>query len=120
MRKIPRFKVIAAEYREKIQTGELSPGDYLPSVRDAMRDYEVNKNTILAAYRVLKEEGLIETRAGDGTRVYDPKRPVEISFPADLIAQIDVRAKEDGMRRSEWLTTALETLVRDRRHATRD
>jgi DNA-binding GntR family transcriptional regulator len=107
MRKVAKYQAIAAEYRQKIHGGELQPGDMLPSLNEGMEKYGVTKVTVIAAYKVLKGEGLIESHAGQGTRVFDPNRPIDIPVPADLVAQIDVRARREGMRRSEWIKSAL-------------
>lgn len=47
----------------------LQPGDYLPSTNQLAQLLSLNKNTILGAYTQLKDEGLLETGKGIGTRV---------------------------------------------------
>lgn len=59
-----------------IASGQLQPGDCLPSVRALARQLSVNMHTVRSAYRKLENRGLVETRQGAGTRIlpYDPQR----------------------------------------------
>jgi DNA-binding LacI/PurR family transcriptional regulator len=52
-----------------IASGQLQPGDVLPSVRQVARHFHININTVRSAYQKLEVEGLVETRQGLGTRV---------------------------------------------------
>ncbi|MBB1258307.1 GntR family transcriptional regulator [Streptomyces alkaliterrae] len=63
---------IAAHYRKKIQTGELSPGDTLPSLREVCAQFGVAQTTANRAYKKLKLEGLTLAKAGVGTVVAGP------------------------------------------------
>ncbi|WP_067179452.1 TetR/AcrR family transcriptional regulator C-terminal domain-containing protein [Microtetraspora niveoalba] len=60
---------IAAELRRRIQTGELAPGDKVPSTRAVARDFKVAPATAARALAVLKEEGLAEARPRSATVV---------------------------------------------------
>ncbi len=58
---------IKRQIRMMAETGETSAGQALPSVRDMAKTLHVNRNTILAAYRELVAEGILETVVGSGT-----------------------------------------------------
>lgn len=60
---------IAQAIRDQVARGELVAGDALPTVRELARQLKVNPNTILRAYSLLRQEGLLEARAKQGTRV---------------------------------------------------
>ncbi len=60
---------IAAGVEEAISTGELAPGDALPPVRELAARLGVNANTAAAAYRLLRDRGVVETAGRRGTRV---------------------------------------------------
>ncbi|MEF2146882.1 GntR family transcriptional regulator [Luteimonas sp. FXH3W] len=47
-------------------SGELKPGDALPSVRQVASDYQVNPITVSRSYQELVQEGLVEKRRGIG------------------------------------------------------
>ncbi|GAA1737461.1 GntR family transcriptional regulator [Brachybacterium phenoliresistens] len=52
-----------------IGSGQLAPGEPLPSVRQLAKDLAVAPGTVAKAYRSLEQEGLLTTRIGGGTRV---------------------------------------------------
>ncbi|WP_435187022.1 GntR family transcriptional regulator [Streptomyces sp. bgisy126] len=67
------YEDIAAEYRKKIESGELSPGDMLPSVKALAREFGgVADTTVIRALRMLKLEGLTLPKPGVGTVVAGP------------------------------------------------
>lgn len=49
--------------------GELEPGQLLPPMRELAAELSVNPNTVAAAYRTLRERGVIETAGRRGSRV---------------------------------------------------
>lgn len=49
--------------------GELRPGEPLPPMRELAQRLGVNPNTVAAAYRTLRERGVIETAGRRGSRV---------------------------------------------------
>lgn len=52
-----------------VVTGELRPGDRLPSERTLASAVSVSRGTVVAAYAVLAERGSVERRQGSGTRI---------------------------------------------------
>ncbi len=60
---------IAESVRALIDRGTLTPGDILPPVRSLAEQLGVNRNTVVAAYRLLNQAGAVETRGRGGTRV---------------------------------------------------
>ncbi|MBN9214248.1 MAG: transcriptional regulator PtsJ [Microbacterium sp. SCN 70-200] len=62
---------IADSVRQLVERGTLSPGAALPPVRALADDLGVNRNTVVAAYRLLTQAGVVEARGRAGTRVTD-------------------------------------------------
>lgn len=60
---------IAASVERGVGSGELAPGQLLPPMRELAARLEVNPNTVAAAYRTLRERGVIETDGRRGSRV---------------------------------------------------
>lgn len=54
---------------EQINSGDLSPGDKLPTYAQLAEQYQVSVSTAQAALRILKERGLVEGHQGKGTFV---------------------------------------------------
>jgi DNA-binding transcriptional regulator YhcF (GntR family) len=67
----------AASLREQLGTqltlgvisGDLKPGEKLPSVRELARRYKIHSNTVSAAYRDVEGRGWLEVRKGSGVYV---------------------------------------------------
>jgi GntR family transcriptional regulator len=68
----PVYLQIIEEVKQAVATGELKPGDQLPTVRHLAADQRVNFNTVARAYRLLDEEGIISTQHGRGTYILSP------------------------------------------------
>ena len=68
---LPPSERIAAEIRHQIETGELQPGDQLPTVAALAERYQVSTATVAKALGKLRDEGLIVSRHGWGTHVSD-------------------------------------------------
>ncbi|MFG3549071.1 aminotransferase class I/II-fold pyridoxal phosphate-dependent enzyme [Streptomyces sp. NPDC047725] len=60
---------ISADIERAVGAGELEPGQALPPMRELAERLGVNPNTVAAAYRTLRERGVIETAGRRGSRV---------------------------------------------------
>ncbi|MFJ8543780.1 aminotransferase class I/II-fold pyridoxal phosphate-dependent enzyme [Streptomyces sp. NPDC093586] len=60
---------ISASVERAVSAGELEPGQSLPPMRELAEQLGVNPNTVAAAYRTLRERGVIETAGRRGSRV---------------------------------------------------
>lgn len=60
---------IARQIAEKVRSGELTPGDQLPTVRELAIDLRINFSTVARAYKLLDEQRLISTQRGRGTYI---------------------------------------------------
>lgn len=60
---------IATQLRMAVLSGELRPGERLPSVRALARRFGLHHNTVSAAYRRLEQEGWVAARRGSGVYV---------------------------------------------------
>lgn len=66
-RPVPPYQQLAAIIREQVRTGELAPGQRLPSVMKLAGQYGVAQITVQKALNLLKAEGLVVGVAGYGT-----------------------------------------------------
>lgn len=61
---VPIYQQILRHVKLGIAGGTMAPGDALPSRRVVSALLGVNPNTVQKAYRLLEEEGLIQSRSG--------------------------------------------------------
>ena len=69
MDKTPLYQQIAESIRQEILYGDVGPGDRLPSVREMATRWRCTPGTVQRAYRELARQGLVVSRAGQGTHV---------------------------------------------------
>src|SRR5215469_14156242 len=140
----PMFVQLSEALANDIRTGRLKPGDPLPGTRALATVLRVHRNTIIAGYKELMAQGLVEARRGGGTFVSGkalstfedldgsppasreptyplppPLRPVPLIFPPDpRTALILYRAAPDVR---QFPTAALARAFRNalRRHGRR-
>lgn len=88
-----------------IGTGELAPGEGIPTVRQMAEDLGINAMTVNKCYAILKNEGFIEIDRRHGAKV-SPTAALKRDFKEKaenelelLIAEATVR----GLKKSEFL-----------------
>jgi DNA-binding transcriptional regulator YhcF (GntR family) len=91
---LPLRDQIVTTIRRAIATDELSVGDPLPPAAELGDALDVDRNTVLAAYRQLRADGVLEFRRGRGVRVARAVRP-EPAVLAAVRKLIDVGRKHD-------------------------
>jgi GntR family transcriptional regulator len=72
---VPPWEQLAGILRGRIESGELAPGDRIPSVISLAQEYELAAGTVRKALAQLQREGLIESRVGWGTFVTERRPP---------------------------------------------
>ena len=78
---------VAAEIRRAIAEGEATLGERLPLAKDMAAVLGVNKNTVLRALHILREEGLLEFQRGRGITVAGtPERGAVMTRARELVA----------------------------------
>ena len=65
----PLYLEIAESIRRLIASGELGPGDQLPTIREQAERLGCTAGTVSRAYAALAKEGLVVGRRGAGTKV---------------------------------------------------
>ena len=73
----PVYQQIMALIRGGILTGELSPGQKIPSVRDLAAQAQVNPNSVHRALTELEREGLLVSGGTSGRRVTEEEAILE-------------------------------------------
>jgi GntR family transcriptional regulator len=96
---------VAAHFRALIKSGELAPGDSLPSVTEIRDQFGVASKTVSRALAVLKSEGLVTSRGSLGTVV--EKSPIVITG-TDRLA----RMEKNGLRYAPGETSSGHRVMR--------
>lgn len=65
----PIYEQINSQIRQAIMSGELRPGELLPSMRALAKSLHISVITAQHAYEELQRDGFIETVSGKGTFV---------------------------------------------------
>ncbi|MFJ1747560.1 GntR family transcriptional regulator [Streptomyces sp. NPDC088116] len=66
---VAAYRAVADDLRRRIEQGEFTPGDLLPSRAELARSYGVGMNVAAAATRALAAEGLVKGQVGLGVSV---------------------------------------------------
>jgi DNA-binding GntR family transcriptional regulator len=69
----PKWERLADHIRQQIQSGELKPGDKLPSTAQLKAEHGVSDSVIRYAMHALRAEGLVESVQGLGVFVAERK-----------------------------------------------
>ena len=86
----PIYEQIYTQIKNCILSGELSPGDALPSIRTLAKDLRISVITTKRAYDELEADGFLYTVAGKGCFVAEKN--------LDLVREQQQRELEDHLR----------------------
>ena len=88
--KIVRLKLseqVLERLREMIRSGELSPGDYMPSERALMERFSVGRPAVREALQALHTQGLITISHGERSKVNELSANLVLD-QSDMVANI--------------------------------
>jgi GntR family transcriptional regulator len=89
---------VAGQIRRAIAEGEVVEGERLPPAVDLAAVLGVNKNTVIRALHLLRDEGLLDFTRGRGVRVVGtPQRGAVLTRIEELLEF----ARSQGYRRDE-------------------
>lgn len=66
---VPIYQQIVHQVKHLVASGDLSPGQQMPTLRQLAQQLRVNVNTVAHAYEILDKDGVISTQQGRGTFV---------------------------------------------------
>ena len=93
---LPIYLQIVRYVERGVAAGTIADGEELPSRRVLSAQLGVNPNTVQKAYRLLEEEGLIQSHAG--TKSYMVLSPERVeALRSELLAQ-DIRETVSGLK----------------------
>jgi DNA-binding transcriptional regulator YhcF (GntR family) len=109
---VPLYRQLVTQVVLAILSGDLKPGDRLPSTRELARRFAIHPNTISAGYRELEREGWTETRHGSGVyvrghakREATPEQVLDVAIANFFRAarELDLPAEIVRTRVAQWL-----------------
>ena len=92
---------VAAEIRKAIANGEVRSGERLPPAVDLAAVLGVNRNTVLRALRILRDEGTVDFTRGRGVRVTGTQEGSALMLKANELVDF---ARRQGCRREELIS----------------
>jgi DNA-binding transcriptional regulator YhcF (GntR family) len=109
---VPLYRQLVTQVILAILSGDLRPGDRLPSTRELARRFAIHPNTISAGYRQLEREGWTALRRGSGVYVRRNTEPpstpqqildVHIAGFFRAVRELQLPAAEVRARVAQWL-----------------
>lgn len=104
---IPIYYQLMEQIKKTIITGEIKPGDPIPSVRDLASSLKINPLTVQRAYQELKREGTIEVQRGVGYHITDKvKQATSDEKQKIILEKIDACVTESlriGLTKTEFI-----------------
>lgn len=79
----PMYRQIAEDLRAQIESGQLRPGQQLPTEIELRERYGASRNTVRDAIKLLTTLALVETRPGQGTFVINKIDPFVTTLTED-------------------------------------
>jgi GntR family transcriptional repressor for pyruvate dehydrogenase complex len=78
---------VHSRLRAQILSGDLAPGDAVPSERALSEELGVNRHAVREALKRLQQAGLVQITQGGATRVLDWRTSAGLEVLLDLVAQ---------------------------------
>ena len=103
------YEQLIDNIRKLILSGEIGPGEKLPSVRSLAKELCINPNTIQKAYNELERQGVILTLPGRGSVVLAETgdlRKQQLARIEEMLTGIAREAVSTGITGEEFLSLA--------------
>ena len=97
----PIYEQITSQMKQMIMSGELRPGDALPSMRLLAKELRISVITTKRAYEDLERDGFICTQVGKGSYVADTNQDIvreeQLKAIEEYLEQAVEKAKVSGI-----------------------
>ncbi|BFL47730.1 GntR family transcriptional regulator [Lactonifactor longoviformis] len=101
----PIYEQITSQIKQMIMSGELRPGDALPSMRLLAKELRISVITTKRAYEDLERDGFICTQVGKGSYVADTNQDIvreeQLKAIEEYLEQAVEKAKVSGISYDE-------------------
>ena len=103
---IPIYEQVIFGIKKAIISGQLKPGDQMPSVREISKELRISPITIQKAISQLARDNLLETRVGIGTVVSEfviASQEKKMAILGEDLNRMIVEAKSLGISAKEFI-----------------
>jgi len=84
----PIFTQLMEQVKQAVLSGEVVPGEALPSIRQLANDLDINNKTVAKAYRLLERDSVIQSKGYRGTFVHpDAKDNCKVNLGTWVISK---------------------------------
>ena len=105
---IPIYSQISGELKNRVISGQIKPGDKLPSVREIAEEFSVNPNTVQRVFMELEKDGFTYSERGVGTFLKEDGNMV-----AQLQQQEASKIRTRFISEAKKLGLSLEEILKD-------
>ncbi len=77
---LPVYKQLLKQFETKIKSGELCPGEMVPSMNELSEELGISRETVKKVYSILRDRGYLEPHQGKGFYVKAPDASQKISI----------------------------------------
>jgi GntR family transcriptional regulator/MocR family aminotransferase len=91
-KKTPMYRQLYDWFRDAIVSGQLSPGERVPSTRALAAELKISRLPVLSAFEQLHAEGYLETLVGSGSMV-SQSVPDDATRPTTTARKVSARQK---------------------------
>ena len=102
----PIYEQVCEKFKVLILKGVLAPDEQIPSVRNLAMELSINPNTIQKAYRILEDEGLIQSHSGAKSYVSvspEQREKIREQLLCDNVRQLVQALRQSGVEKPEAL-----------------
>ena len=92
------YRQIVEQIKYKVASGELSPGQRLPSIRELAKQLKINPRTVVKSYEELRAAGLAVMRQGQGVFITENQAQASAKTRQKAIADLTRRLFAEAMR----------------------
>ena len=103
---IPIYEQVVFGIKKAIISGQLKPGDQMPSVREISKELRISPITVQKAISQLARDKLLETKIGVGTVVSElgaANKEKKLALLGDEINRMIIEARSLGILKQEFI-----------------
>ena len=92
------YRQVVEQIKYKVASGELIPGQRLPSIRELAKQLKINPRTVVKVYEELRSAGLVVMRQGQGVFVTENQATAPAKSRRKIIEGMARRMFAEAMR----------------------